>query len=93
MSAQIQTEVSGTFNDMWPDTMTGQRHKYNEHDYIKWASDRQCYKCNAPTQWVSVVFELRICSPRCADALMDEYFYAVEAVGGVSVGFADEEPD
>ena len=40
-----------------------------------------------PPAGIAFIFELPICSTGCADALWDDYFYAVEFVGGVSVGF------
>ena len=94
MTATKPATVSGTsFDELLPDAPIGQRHKYKEDTFIKWSSPKPCHHCNEPTRWASVIFELRICSPRCADALMEEYFYAVESVGGVRVGFPGQDEE
>lgn len=87
MAAQIVTETSMVFGVAFPGSECGDCREYNGRCYVKTGDLRSCHKCDAQTSWMSVIFELPICLTGCADALWDDYFYAVEFVGGVSVGF------
>lgn len=91
MTATTQAAVSGiAFDELLPNAPIGTLHEYAESPYKRMAYPKPCFKCNQPTRWESVAFNRRACSPNCANALWDEYFYAVESVGGVYVGFAEE---
>lgn len=91
LTATTQAAVSGTaFDEILPDAPINSIHEYAESPYKRMAYPEPCFNCNQPTRWESVALNLRACSPDCADALWDAYFYAVESVGGVSVGFVDD---
>lgn len=92
MTATKQTAVSGTsFDEVLPDAPINSLHEYAESPYKRVAQAAPCIICTTPTRWRSVVFDLRICSPDCADRLWDAYYAKVEKVGGVDVGFDEDD--
>ena len=91
MDAQTTAAVSGTaFDELLPDAPINALHEYAESPYKRVAQAAPCIICTRPTRWRSVAFDLRICSPDCADRLWDAYYAKVEESGGVDVGFADD---